>query len=706
MLKNSMEDKQIDLEAPLLSVRRFSAGPAASPTEEGERRPPPPRRASLPFYKSDLKSGPVRVPGVVPFVWEQTPGLPKTAAGSDAIGDGKMMKAPKPPPGRIIHNGKCGNSSRGDVALVLKVGSSVRTRKAVTFAPDAGTAKSYESLEVVPKIVAEEKVERTEKEEKAETANRIEMPRKAEITKKVENEEKIEKTDQKVEKKLEKLPVSVAETRNEDDDDEDDAFSDALDTLSRSESFFMNCSVSGISGSTNAAKLSDSFPKDPEARDFMIERFLPAAQAMATDSPHYTLKKAAVPPREATKLLERAAVTDPARKPAPIPLQKSYTYLEQYAKELEEEDSYDEDDEDNYDDAGHFPSKGCGLLPKFCLLNPIPGVKVRGGRLSLPRGKTASPQNKNAYPLSLARVEELSWEAVYRKKLGQEYSPLTEAISKSRSESDSLTADCSSAFANSATGGTTPDKNDGHPLGVHERQDSVGILSRESNCSKIDSFEAGEQSIDSCRKINHSSGMGSESMSPSLDKTLRVDPEHRPGSSESKASSFNTVNDTRSMISSCEISIDSWSRESIFAGANEKKVLQPEVSKVSEPISPFSSEKLNNGNMNVDSNKNCGNDSEPLHLKSNTNPLLSLLPPPLPKSPSESWLSRTLPSVSSKNSSPQSLLGIRLQNRRQAVEKSSNDMEQEIKTKPSKPQRRQIQFAEVLAKPESQISEI
>ncbi|XP_074592582.1 uncharacterized protein LOC141848450 [Curcuma longa] len=706
-----MEDKQIDLEAPLLSVRRFSAGSAASPTEEGEGRPPPLRRVSLPFYKSDLKSGPVRVPGVVPFVWEQTPGLPKTGVGSAANGDGKMMKAPKPPPGRIIHNGKCGNTLRGDVAPVLMVGSSVRTRKAVTFAPDPGPAKSYESPEVVPKIVAEEKVEWTEKEEKAETANRIEVPRKAEIMEKIDgeekvkNEERIEKTE-KVEKKLERLPVSVAETRNEDDDEEDDAFSDARDTLSRSESFFMNCSVSGISGNPNAAKLSSSFPKDPEARDFMIARFLPAAQAMATDSPHYTLKKAAAPPREGTKLLERAAVTDPARKPAPIPLQKSYTYLEQYAKELEEEDSYDEDDEDNYDDAGHFPSKGCGLLPKFCLLNPIPGVKVRGERLPLPRGKTGSFQNKNAYPVSLARVEELSWEAVYRKKLGQEYSPLTEVISKSRSESDSLTADCSSAFANSAIGGTTPDKNDGHPLGVHERNDSVGILSRESNCSKIDNFEVSDQSIDSYRKINHISGMGSESMSLSLDKTLHVDPENRPGSSESKDSSFNTVNDTRSMMSSCEISIDSWSRESIFAGANEKKVLQPEVSKVSEPISSFSLERLNNGNMNVDSNKNCVNDSEPLHLKSNTNPLLSLLPPPLPTSPSESWLSRTLPSISSKNSSPQSLLGIQLQNRKQTVKKSSNDMKQETKIKPSKPRHRQIRFAEVLAKPESQISEI
>ncbi|KAG6483565.1 uncharacterized protein LOC122014595 isoform X1 [Zingiber officinale] len=716
-----MEEKKMDLEAPLLSVRRFSAGPSASPTllpeEEGEARPPPPRRASLPYYKSDLKSGPVRVPGVVPFVWEQTPGLPKNGARSAVDSGGKVMKVPKLPPGRI-QNGKGGNSFRDALAPAVKVGSSVRTRKAVTFAPDAGTANSYESSEDVPKIVVDERVEKIEKENKVENADRIEMPVKTEnmeeieVEETVESEERIEKAE-KVEKKLEKQPVSASENHNKEDNVEEDAFSDALDTLSRSESFFMNCSVSGISGIPDVAKFSGNFLKDPELRDFMIERFLPAAQAMSSDSPHYTFKKSAAPPRAATKLLERVETSDPAKRP-PIPLQKNYAYPEQYAKELEEEDTYDEDNEDGedeecYDDTGHFPSKGCGLLPQFCLkssfclLNPVPGMKVRGRHLPSARGKSGSPQIKNVYPISLVQVEELSWEAVYGKKLGLEHSPQKEVIGK-LSESDTLTADCSSAFGNSvATGGTTPDKNDGHPSTVHERKDSVGILSRESNCSKIDGSDAGEKSSGSYREINHSNQIGSESMSSLLDKTLRVDSGNRPGSSDSKASSFYAVSDTRSMMSSGEIGIDSWSRESIVAGADKKNALQPEVTKVSMPISLFPSKRLNNGNMDVDDNRNRGNDSEPLHLKSGINPLLSLLPPPLPKSPSESWLSRTLPSVSSKNPTPQSLLGIQLQNRKQTVQTPSNDVKQETNIRPSRSRRRQIRFAEVLSKPDSQI---
>ncbi|XP_074570660.1 uncharacterized protein LOC141827338 [Curcuma longa] len=721
-----MEEKQMDLEAPLLSVRRFSAGPSASPTllaeEEGEARPPPPRRASLPYYKSDLKSGPVRVPGVVPFVWEQTPGLPKNGARSAVDGGGKVMMVSKLPHGRI-QNGKGGNLLRDGLAPSVKIGSSVRTRKAVTFVPDAGTANSYESSEDVPRIVVDERVEKFEKKDKVENADRIEMPVKAEnmeeieVEETVENEERIEKAE-KVEKKLEKQPVSASENHNKEDDVEEDAFSDALDTLSRSESFFMNCSVSGISGIPDVANLSGSFLKDPELRDFMIERFLPAAQAMASDSPHYTFKKSAAPPREATKLLEMAETSGPARRPVPVPLQKNSTYLEQYANELEEEGTYDEDNEDEecYDDTGHFPSKGCGLLPQFCLkssfclLNPVPGMKVRGGHLPPARGKTGSPQIKNVYPVSLVQVEELSWEAAYGKKLCQEHSPQKEVIGKLRSESDTLAADCSSTFGNSAaTGGTTPDKNDGHPSTVHEGKDSVRILSRESNCSKITGSDAGEQSIGSYGEINHSNRMGSESMSSLLDKTLRVDSGNRPGSSDSKASSFYTVNDTRSMMTSGEIGIDSWSswsRESIVSGANKKNALQPEVSTLSMPVSLFPSERLNNGNMDIDDNRNCGNDSEPLHLKSNISPLLSLLPPPLPKSPSESWLSRTLPSISSKNPAPQSLLGIQLRNRKQTVQTPSNDVKQEKNIRPSRPRRRQIRFAEVLAKPDSQISEI
>ncbi|WOL14555.1 hypothetical protein Cni_G23335 [Canna indica] len=735
MLKNLMEDKKIDLDAPLLSVRRFSTG-AASPTtsaskrEEGDSQPPPPapRRVSLPFYKSDLKSGPVRVPGVVPFVWEQTPGRPKDRVAHSVGGDGKPLPVPKLPHGRISNI-----KERAAAAPSVKLGSSVRTRKDVTFAPDSGTAKHSKSSEDGPKIIVEERAETVEKEvnaervdkgksqtiekieriEEAEKGVRTENAKKADKPEKIEDARKVDKPQnitkaEKVENKPEKQPIPVVEKHDvQEDEDDEDAFSDALDTLSRTESFFMNCSISGLSGLPDTAKLSGTFPKDPHVRDFMMERFLPAAQAMACDSPQRTFRKGAGSPKVPAKPLERSIISDLNRRPAPIPYQNKLNYLPQYAKKLEEVDSYDENEEDDeyYEDSSNFPSKGCGLLPKFCmkssfcLLNPVPGMKVRGRLPPAPRGRTGSPQTRNVH-----RVEdELSWEAAYGKNLVQEYHSQVEEISKLRSESNSPTADGSSPYVHSTIGGTPPDQNEGLPSSLHERNGS--ILSRESNSSKIYDSDAGEKDIGNYWEINHNNQLGSGSMSPALEKTLYVDSGDRPGSLGSKSSAFNIVQDTRSTMSSGEVGNESRIiEEGILAEAHESDALQQEVSKVSGRVIHLPSETLNRGSMNGDNYLKHGNG--PLHLKNDLNPLQSLLPPPLPKSPSESWLTRTLPSVTSKNPGPSSLLGIQLQPRKQTLLASSIDMKQETDIKPPKPQQRQIRFAEVLAKPEFPKSEI
>ncbi|CAL9187088.1 unnamed protein product [Musa hybrid cultivar] len=657
-----MEDKRIDLDAPLLSVRRFSTG-AASPAlsvskeEEGDQRPPPPRRSSLPFYKSDLKSGPVRVPGVVPFVWEQTPGQPKV--GSVPTSDGKPLPSPKPPPGKILKQ-KETDLSRAAAAPAAKLGNSVRTRKAVAFACDGGTAISPESP--------------------------VDAPKNVEV--------------RKVQKKLIQQSVPAANNLEEEGgggDDDDDAFSDALDTLSRAESLLMNCSVSGVSGMPDAAKLSGSVPKDPQVRDFMMERFLPAAQAMVYESTQYTFRKAAAPPREATKPVERVAINDRNRRPpAPMPYHNKPDYFPQYAKELEEGDSNDDDEDDKYsdDDAGHLPSKACGLLSRFCLknsfclLNPVPGMKDRRRLPPPPRGRTRDPQIWNLHRLSLGPVEdENSWETVYRHKLGQNYRPQVAEVSKLRSESDSQTAN------GSVTGGSSPYQNEGNGFLGNPR----------SKSSKTDDSDAGDKDINRWETNHSSSRIGLGSMSPALEKTLYIDLANRPGSSDSKSSSFNTVKDTRGMLSSGEVGTGSRRMdESFIAEACEvSKAAEP------EPVLPFSSEKPNHMDMNGDDNhKHVDNDRDPLHLSDNDlNPLRSLLPPPLPKSPSESWLSRTLPSVRSKNPAPRSLLGVQPLPRKQTLQASSADIRQETSVEPSEPLRRQILFAEVLAKYESPKSE-
>lgn len=72
-----------------------------------------------------------------------------------------------------------------------------------------------------------------------------------------------------------------------------------------------------------------------------------------------------------------------------------------------------------------------------------------------------------------------------------------------------------------------------------------------------------------------------------------------------------------------------------------------------------------------------------------------LLPPPLPKSPSESWLKRTLPIVSSRNSSSRSPLGMHLHSRVQASKTLSDDPKWETIVRTANIQHGHLRFSEV-----------
>ena len=72
------------------------------------------------------------------------------------------------------------------------------------------------------------------------------------------------------------------------------------------------------------------------------------------------------------------------------------------------------------------------------------------------------------------------------------------------------------------------------------------------------------------------------------------------------------------------------------------------------------------------------------------------LPPPLPKSPTESWLCRTLPSMSTKNASSRSYLGLRMNTRHQVSKTSSVDPKWETIVKTTKV--RQTIFFRVLSR--------
>lgn len=262
-LKTLMEEKHLDFNQPLLTVRRLSLT-----SEIQERRKPDnsaPKLPPLPFYRSELKSGPVSSPGTVPFIWERAPGRPKNQA---VIAF--PNHAPRIPPGRTQIPKQQDSDS-----------------DAVVF------------------------------------------------------------------------PESSSCSEND-----DESYLDALDAFSRSESFFIDSPVSSRRCSS-----------DQQDLDFIMGRFLPAAKAVASEA--LPARKPHVPQEQPRPI--RLAVNEEKKVADNNRVPSSKDVIEVDGGEIEEDDDY------VYDDS---PAKLCGLLPRFCVLNPVPGLKMQTGRAHSVRTQT------------------------------------------------------------------------------------------------------------------------------------------------------------------------------------------------------------------------------------------------------------------------------------------------------------------------------
>ncbi|MCL7048280.1 hypothetical protein MKW94_018952, partial [Papaver nudicaule] len=261
------EEKQLDFNAPFLSVRRLSSSSGSS--DRNIKRNENSKKSSSirpPYYKPELKSGPIRHAGAVPFIWEQTPGTPKDHESSTnplfESPERRMPVTPKLPPGRVVEikppppekEFREEPPPRNEVVKVSQISKLVSySRRNKLF---SGSDNTTTTTNNVSKLEAVKDVGLVEKK---------------------------------------------GSTDSEGDGDDDDAFIDAQDTLSRSESFFFNCSISGVSGldgCEDAKPASGTFSTDPKTRDFMMGRFLPAAKALASDTPQYAPRRQGVAARE------------------------------------------------------------------------------------------------------------------------------------------------------------------------------------------------------------------------------------------------------------------------------------------------------------------------------------------------------------------------------------------------------------------------
>ncbi|GMJ14723.1 hypothetical protein like AT1G29240 [Hibiscus trionum] len=300
-----MDGRQLDFNAPLLSVRRISAASAFSRRDKQKiiKNSPPTEQYTPPLSNSDVSLDLVRGPVAVPFIWEQIPGKAKSGIGSEF----QLNK------------------------------------------------------EAFGKVLGKHPVEKD-----------------------FEN------------------PNLVRPQTETDSENDDDAYSDALETLSPTGSFSMNCSVSGVSGPDGpVAKPSGTFSTDPQTLDFMMTRFLPAAKAM-TLAP------------QCPKEVKKEVVRD--RKP--LDNQYESNIIPCYN---EDDDEETEDECDDYKDSGNISRKACGLLPRLCsknsmcLLDPVPGLKVRT-RSSMPSTHEVAKPGKAYMKSNRQIVETYICDVVHKNK--------------------------------------------------------------------------------------------------------------------------------------------------------------------------------------------------------------------------------------------------------------------------------------------------
>lgn len=336
-----MEKKQLNFNAPLLSVRK--SGPILGPSEKVNKKSDPIRQHSLAIKNSEWELGEVTKPAAVPFLWEQIPGRPKGEEGNGQTENPeRSSSAPRLPPGRLADVRRNSGDRPTDHNSFKFQGHNSGER-----AHDQNTHKPQSQVYPLNDHAA----------------------------------------------LLESLRESIYTNGESDSESIDDAYSDALDALSQAESLSLNCSVSGLSGSeVPNVKPSGTFLVDQQTRDFMMSRFLPAAKAVVVEIPQYVPRKQSRS-AEQTKLPLVADLTKQVKK---VTADERKPLLDRYrsniilsnTRYIEDDAKTEEADDDEHGNnsgirRGKLLGKAWGFFPRLCvkkslcLLNPVPALKPK-----------------------------------------------------------------------------------------------------------------------------------------------------------------------------------------------------------------------------------------------------------------------------------------------------------------------------------------
>ncbi|KAJ8545433.1 hypothetical protein K7X08_018016 [Anisodus acutangulus] len=629
-----MAKKQLDFNAPLLSVRKISS--SLAPNERANKKmvdkAPPNRQQSLPVKKSDWELSGVTKPVAVPFMWEQIPGRPKDDNEVRTNLRVERSSSPRLPPGRLPETIRFYSGERPRTHNIY--------RSPAEGLPWMDHAALLDSL-------AESIYQRGDKES------------------------------------------------------ENDAYSDAPETMSPTESLSLDCSVSGLSGHQSSdLQPSGTFSIDSQTRDFMMNRFLPAAKAVVLETPQYVHKK----PVSSEQPM-------PVKRPVPVERKPSAKTLE--SNPVSYYNSYpahvgSETEDDVSENHHKKPSKGWKFFPRICvknslcLLNPLPGLKVKTHaptpsaqavkRVSGMKPKMAqSPTSyahevkkltRKAYsgPLEKNACDTINEQRFHSGVLSRE---LFKADNRSLSgqlsnPNDSCKLVGISPGRRSRSGAISPYRNVAPPSPFNEGTRFLGVPKEMENlwATRFDSFRKGCYTVKDKAPQRMVTGNFSDSPSEVVEKTLYIDSlnnvkisAHNATSSKPKGLVNSSDKNMKTLVESSKVLEKIAARYSNVSEKDSKQIAEKESLDLVEASSmlisthkgPADQESLKLkqnldtvagalesskvhpcGNLGTENEDN-QNANDP--KDSNLTSLESTLPPPLPKSPSESWLWRTLPSI-------------------------------------------------------------
>uniref|UniRef100_A0A1J3J809 Uncharacterized protein n=1 Tax=Noccaea caerulescens TaxID=107243 RepID=A0A1J3J809_NOCCA len=218
------------------------------------------------------------------------------------------------------------------------------------------------------------------------------------------------------------------DVEEESEDEEDDVFSDARDTL--------NHSVSGY-GVVVTKKKPLTLSEDSLSRDFMLNRFLPAAKAMTVEQPHYASNRKPSTFMSEPTIQVREFVSEEKR-PTPNRYDESaivpYYHYHQDIDDDDDEESEDEEEEEENDKDDHeyayLSKRGCGMLPQLCSLGMM-NTLVPGFKATSPSHDQVKSSKASQLKSKFQSAKKLALYSVSKHKLGGKVqSPVHENVGK------------------------------------------------------------------------------------------------------------------------------------------------------------------------------------------------------------------------------------------------------------------------------------